>query len=55
MEEKNKSQKRMDTPIERHDTAAWSNAKKAKPAANVFIPEQFSVEFAKEHVDSNQK
>lgn len=55
MEEKNYKQKRMNMPIERHDTAAWSNAKKAKTASNVFMPEQFSVEYAKEHVDSNQK
>jgi len=55
MASNNYKQKKKDTPIEKHDSAAWSNGKKTKPVTNEIIPDQTSVRNAKEHVDSNQK
>jgi hypothetical protein len=53
---KNKSkQKRMATPVESHQTAAWANANKFKPVSQVNIPDEIQVRNAKEYVDSNQK
>lgn len=48
-------QNHMNTPIEKHDTAAWSNVKKMKPVSNVTIPNEDQVNNAKDYVDGNQK
>jgi hypothetical protein len=42
-------------PIEKHDTAAWTNHIKTKPVSRVIIPEEVDVRNAKEYVDTNQK
>lgn len=42
-------------PIEKHDTAAWSNHVKTKPLSNVIIPDEIDVRNAKEYVDTNEK
>jgi hypothetical protein len=43
------------TPIEKHDTAAWSNAEKTEPVTNIAIPSETETINAKEWVDSNEK
>ena len=45
----------MAKPIERHDTAAWTNHIKTKPVSKVSIPTEIDVRNAKEYVDTNQK
>lgn len=45
----------MTKPIERHDTAAWTNHIKTKPVSKVSIPAEIDVSNAKEYVDTNQK
>ena len=42
-------------PIEKHDNAAWANIKQTKPVSNVTIPSEYDIEFAREHVEENQK
>jgi hypothetical protein len=42
-------------PIEKHETAAWSNIKDTKPESNVAIPNEAEVINAKEYVDENEK
>ena len=42
-------------PIEKHDTAAWSNILGAKPVSRVIIPRSKGVRSAKNWVDTNQK
>ncbi|BCN29110.1 CDIF630_02480 family spore surface protein [Anaeromicropila herbilytica] len=49
---KSKAQK---TPIEKHETAAWSNKAKHKASSNVNIPSDMQVMNAKEYVDDNEK
>lgn len=43
------------TPIENHQTAAWANISKTKPVSNVPIPDDISVDRAKDWVDENEK
>jgi hypothetical protein len=45
----------MAMPIEKHDTAAWSNHIKTKPVSRVIVPDEVDVRNAKEYVDTNQK
>lgn len=45
----------MESPVEKHDTAAWANVHKSKPVSNVPMPSEFDVKNAKEYVDSNEK
>jgi len=53
---KNKyKEKRMEMPVENHDSAAWANTAKRKPVSKVNIPDQIQVRNAKEYVDTNQK
>jgi hypothetical protein len=40
---------------ESHETAAWASEKTKKPGSKVSIPQEFQVENAKGHVDSNEK
>jgi hypothetical protein len=40
---------------ESHETAAWASEKCKKPGSKVSIPQEFQVENAKGHVDSNEK
>jgi len=40
---------------EKHTTAAWASIKKQKKGSKVPIPQEFEVEDAKGHVDSNEK
>lgn len=42
-------------PIERHDTAAWTNHVKTKPVSKVVVPDEIDVANAKEYVDTNEK
>lgn len=51
---KNK-EKFMANPIEKHDTAAWSNTEKSKHESRVTMPSETQVRNAKEYVDSNEK
>lgn len=55
MAENKYKQKHMETPIEKHDSAAWANAKETKPVSNVAIPNEVHVKNAKEYVDTNEK
>jgi glycine cleavage system H lipoate-binding protein len=48
-------QHNMQTPIEKHDTAAWANIESTKSVSKVTLPSETQVSNAKEHVDSNQK
>jgi hypothetical protein len=49
-------EKSMRTPIENHQTAAWtSHIVKNKEEGNVQIPSDDSVRNAKDYVDANQK
>lgn len=49
-------EKSMKTPIENHQTAAWtSHVIENKPESNVQIPCRESVRDAKDYVDANQK
>jgi hypothetical protein len=53
---KNKyKEKRMEMPVENHDSAAWANTSKLKPVSKVNIPDTVQVRNAKEYVDTNQK
>jgi hypothetical protein len=53
---KNKyKEKRMETPVENHSSAAWANTNKLKPVSKVNIPDTVQVRNAKEYVDTNQK
>jgi hypothetical protein len=45
----------MAKPIERHDTAAWTNHIRTKPVSKVSIPTEIDVRNAKEYVDTNEK
>jgi hypothetical protein len=45
----------MAVPVEKHDTAAWSNIESTKPISNVTVPSDVQVMNNKEWVDSNQK
>lgn len=47
--------KTKNTPIERHDTAAWANIEYLKPVSQVSVPSETETFNAKEWVDSNQK
>jgi hypothetical protein len=42
-------------PVEKHNTAAWAGEEKKKPVSRVIVPDELSVEFAKEYVDANEK
>ena len=55
MTKNNFKQNNMDTPIENHKTAAWSNEEKYKKISKVNIPNTIQVKNAKEYVDTNQK
>ena len=55
MPKKNYKEKRMQMPIENHDTAAWANVSKSKKESKVNIPDEIQVKNAKEYVDTNQK
>ncbi|WP_081896920.1 DUF3787 domain-containing protein [Clostridium sp. KNHs214] len=48
-------EKFMAVPIEKHDTAAWTNIESMKPVSKVIIPSETGVINAKEWVDVNQK
>jgi len=47
--------KRIKTPVEQHDTAAWADIEDLKPESQVHIPREFEVRNAKEWVDTNEK
>ncbi|EOC99577.1 CDIF630_02480 family spore surface protein [Caldisalinibacter kiritimatiensis] len=47
--------KEKEAPVENHETAAWSNITKTKDVSRVPLPNEFSVEEAKEWVDKNEK
>ena len=55
MTENRYKEKKLGTPVENHDTAAWANINKTKPVSNVNIPAEVQVRNAKEYVDTNQK
>ena len=42
-------------PIEKHNTAAWADINENQPVSNVPLPSDFSVENAKDWVDTNEK
>lgn len=44
-----------ETPIEKHETAAWANIEETKPISNVTTPSETETMNAKEWVDSNEK
>lgn len=44
-----------ETPIEKHETAAWANIEETKPVSNVTIPSENETQNAKDWVDSNEK
>jgi hypothetical protein len=44
-----------ETPIEKHETAAWANIEETKPVSNVTIPSESETRNAKDWVDSNEK
>ncbi|NLM46429.1 MAG: DUF3787 domain-containing protein [Firmicutes bacterium] len=46
---------RMESPVERHDTAAWANLEDMKPVSKVNMPDEIDILNAKEYADSNQK
>lgn len=46
---------RRESPVERHDTAAWANLEDMKPVSKVNLPDEIDILNAKEYVDSNQK
>ncbi|MFW6264991.1 MAG: CDIF630_02480 family spore surface protein [Bacillota bacterium] len=48
-------EKKMETPIENHQTAAWANIQNLEGQARVFDPADQGVEDAKEYVDDNEK
>ena len=49
------NRKKQETPIEKHDTAAWANIEKQKPVSEVPMPSEVEIKNAKEWVDSNEK
>ncbi len=55
MKKKTYKEKRLEMPIESHDTAAWANVSKSKKVSKVSIPDEIQIKNAKEYVDSNQK
>jgi hypothetical protein len=55
MAKKTYKEKRLEMPIENHDTAAWANVNKSKRVSKVNIPDETQIRNAKEYVDSNQK
>jgi hypothetical protein len=55
MEENRYKEKSMDTPIEKHDTAAWANIESVKKVSKVTRPSELQTENAKEYVDTNEK
>lgn len=48
-------EKSMDTPIEKHDTAAWANIESVKKVSRVTMPSELQADNAKEYVDTNEK
>lgn len=48
-------EKSMDTPVEKHDTAAWANIESVKKVSRVVRPSELQADNAKEYVDSNEK
>lgn len=44
-----------ETPIEKHETAAWADIERTKPVSNVTIPSEAETRDAKDWVDANQK
>lgn len=44
-----------ETPIEKHETAAWANIEGIKPVSNVTMPSENETRNAKDWVDSNEK
>lgn len=44
-----------ETPIEKHETAAWANIEETKPVSNVPIPSENETRNAKDWVDANEK
>ncbi|WP_074042260.1 CDIF630_02480 family spore surface protein [Desnuesiella massiliensis] len=55
MDENQLKESSMQTPIEKHDTAAWAGIKSTKPVSKVTVPSEIDVRNAKEWVDTNQK
>lgn len=45
----------MDTPIEKHTTAAWANIEKTKPVSKVNIPSEMQTDNARDYVNENEK
>lgn len=52
---KDKKDNSCETPVEKHDTAAWANIEEVKDISHVSIPNQSEVRNAKDWVDSNEK
>ncbi len=42
-------------PIEKHETAAWSDIESTKSVSNVAEPSNLQAENAKDYVDENEK
>jgi len=55
MVENSKKEISLQKPIERHETASWTDAVKKKPVSKVLVPRETGVIDAKEYVDQNQK
>lgn len=55
MNNDNKKETQMGTPLEKHDTASWANIDEMKSVSNVPIPNDIEVLLAKEWVDDNEK
>ncbi|HHX73801.1 MAG TPA: DUF3787 domain-containing protein [Firmicutes bacterium] len=55
MAKNKKKDRRMASPVERHDTAAWAEMEDMKPVSKVNLPDEIDILNAKEYVDSNQK
>lgn len=47
--------KNPEKPVEKHDTAAWSDVQEVIPVSRVSLPTEKGVVNAKEWVDENQK
>lgn len=55
MNDNNYKEKKMETPIEKFETAPLSNSKEKKPISNVNVPDEVQIRNSKEWVDTNQK
>ncbi len=55
MNHQKKNKVKVQKPVERHQTASWTDAHKSKPVTKVRVPDEAGVIDSKEYVDHNQK